>query len=92
MVTPAQPVGGANNDFTRVKLPNDIELSVPNSGLEAKLLEFLKQASNKSGEFDLDSISFGATNATLSPSSSEQLKNVAKIVRAYPTARIAINC
>ncbi len=91
MVTPAQPVGGANNDFTRVKLPNDIELSVPNSGLEAKLLEFLKQASNKSGEFDLDSISFGATNATLSPSSSEQLKNVAKIVRAYPTARIAIN-
>jgi outer membrane protein OmpA-like peptidoglycan-associated protein len=91
MATPAQPLGGANNDFTQVKLPNGIELSVPNSGLETKLLEFLKQASNKSGEFDLDSISFGATNATLSPSSSEQLKNVAKIVRAYPITRIAIN-
>ena len=91
MATPAQPVGGANNDFNRIKLPNGIELRVPNSGLETKLLEFLKQASNKSGEFDLDRISFGATNAILSPSSSEQLQNVAKILRAYPITRIAIN-
>jgi outer membrane protein OmpA-like peptidoglycan-associated protein len=91
MVTPAQPVVSVNNDFTQIKLPNGLELSVPNSGLETKLLEFLKQASNKSGEFDLDRISFGATNANLSPSSSEQLQNVAKILGAYPTARIAIN-
>jgi outer membrane protein OmpA-like peptidoglycan-associated protein len=91
MVTPAQPLGGANNDFTRIKLPNDIELSVPNSGLETKLLEFLKRPSNKSGEFDLDRISFGATNAILSLSSSEQLQNVAKILRAFPITRIAIN-
>ncbi len=91
MVTPAQPIGGANNDFNRIKLPNGIELRVPNSGLETKLLEFLKQASNKSGEFDLDRISFGATKAILSPSSSEQLQNVAKILRAYPITRIAIN-
>ncbi len=91
IATPAQPVGGASNDFNRIKLPNGIELRVPNSGLEIKLLEFLKQASNKSGEFDLDRISFGATNAILSPSSSEQLQNVAKILRAYPITRIAIN-
>jgi outer membrane protein OmpA-like peptidoglycan-associated protein len=91
MVTPAQPLGGANNDSTRIKLPNGIELSVPNSGIETKLLEFLKHASNKLGEFDLDRISFGATNAILSPSSSEQLQSVAKIIRAYPIARIAIN-
>jgi OOP family OmpA-OmpF porin len=91
MVTPAQPLGGANNDSTRIKLPNGIELSVPNSGIETKLLRFFKQASNTSGEFDLDRISFGATNAILSLSSSEQLQNVAKIVRAYPVARININ-
>lgn len=90
-MTPAQPLGGANNDFTRIKLPNDIELSVPNSGLETKLLEFLKRASNKSGEFDLDRISFGATNAILSLSSSEQMQNVAKILTAFPITRIAIN-
>jgi outer membrane protein OmpA-like peptidoglycan-associated protein len=91
VATPAQPFGGANNDSTRIKLPNGIELSVPNSGIETKLLEFLKHASNKPGEFDLDRISFGATNAILSPSSSEQLQNVAKILRAYPITRIAIN-
>ena len=91
ILTPAQPGVSVNNDFTQIKLPNGIELSVPNSGLETKLLEFLKQASNKSGEFNLDGISFGATNAILGASSSEQLQNVAKIVRAYPTARIAIN-
>jgi outer membrane protein OmpA-like peptidoglycan-associated protein len=91
MARPAQPVGGANNDFTQIKLPNGTELRVPNSGPETKLLEFLKHASNKSGEFDLDRISFGATNAILSPSSSEQLQNVAKILRAYPITRIAIN-
>jgi len=91
ILTPAQPVVSVTNDFTQIKLPNGIELSVPNSGLETKLLEFLKQASNKSGEFNLDEISFGATNAILGPSSSEQLQNVAKIMKAYPTARIAIN-
>ena len=91
ILTPAQPVVSVNNDVTQIKLPNGIELSVPNSGLETKLLEFLKQTSNKSGGFNLDGISFGATNAILGPSSSEQLQNVAKIVRAYPTARIAIN-
>jgi outer membrane protein OmpA-like peptidoglycan-associated protein len=91
VATPAQPVVSVNNDSTQIKLPNGIELSVPNSGLETKLLEFLKHASNKPGEFDFDRISFGATNAILSPSSSEHLQNVAKILRAYPTARIAIN-
>jgi hypothetical protein len=59
ILTPAQPVVAVNDDFTQIKLPNGIELSVPNSGLETKLLEFLKQASNKSGEFNLDGISFG---------------------------------
>ena len=91
IMTPAQTARGAGDDFTQIKLPNGIELTVPSFGVETKLLGFLKQASNKSGEFDLDRISFDATNATLSPSSSEQLQNVAKILKAYPNTRIAIN-
>jgi outer membrane protein OmpA-like peptidoglycan-associated protein len=86
--TPAQTVG---DNYTRIELANGIELTVPSSGVETKLLGFLKLASTKSGEFDLDGISFGPTNATLNPSSSEQLQNIAKILNAYPNTRIAIN-
>jgi outer membrane protein OmpA-like peptidoglycan-associated protein len=88
IMTPAQTAG---DHFTQIKLPNGIELAVPSSGVENKLFGFLKQASNKSGEFDMDRISFDAAHATLSPSSSEQLQNVAKILGAYPNTRITIN-
>ena len=91
VVTPAQTAGAHRDDFTQVKLQNGIELTVPSSGLETKLLGFLTQGSSKSGEFDLDGISFDAANATLSPSSLEQLQNVVKILKAYPNTRIAIN-
>lgn len=79
------------NGVTQVKLQNGNEVTIPSSGVETKLAEFLKQALNKSGEFDLDRISFGHANAILNSSSSEQLQNVAKILMAYPKTRISIN-
>ena len=44
-----------------------------------------------SGEFILDEISFAAGNKTLKSSSREQLKKVAKILKAYPNTEIVIN-
>ena len=91
IMAPSQKVGGAPDDFTRVKLPNGDEMSVQRSGVETKLFQFLEQASNKRGEFELIGISFDAASATLSPSSSEQVQNVAKILNAYLNTRIDIN-
>ena len=39
----------------------------------------------------MDGILFAAANKTLKSSSQEQLKNLAKILKAYPTAKIVIN-
>ena len=90
IMAPSQKVGGAPDDFTRVKLPNGDEMSVQRSGVETKLFRFLEQASNKRGEFELIGISFDAASETLSRSSSEQVENVAKILNAYPNTKIVI--
>ncbi len=87
--TPPQPVGGASGESTRLEAP--VDLPAANSGVEAKLSRFLQVASNKSGEFDLDRISFDAANAALSASSAQQLQNVAKVLAAFPDTTIAIN-
>ena len=90
-ITPAQTAGGADNDTEQIKLPNGIDLIVPSASVETRLLEFLSRTSHKSDTFDLDRVTFDATHATLTPSSSEQLQNVAKILRAYPNTKISIN-
>ena len=43
------------------------------------------------GEFILDEISFATNNKTLKSSSRKQLKNIAKILKAYPNTEIVIN-
>jgi outer membrane protein OmpA-like peptidoglycan-associated protein len=91
IMKPANNAGDARGDFVRTKLPNGIELNTSKSGVETKLLGFLEHGSQESGEFILDGILFAAANKTLKSSSQEQLKNLAKILKAYPTAKIVIN-
>ena len=85
---PAQNTGAPRGDFIQKKLPNGVELSIPKSGIENKLLGLLEVTANKSGEFDLDRLSFGTAQTTLQPSSLEQLQNLAEILKAYPNTRI----
>ena len=91
IMKPAQNADDARRNFIQKKLPDGVELSIPESGVENKLLGFLEQASNKSGEFDLDRISFDPDKTALQSSSHEQLQNLAKMLKAYPNAKIAIN-
>jgi outer membrane protein OmpA-like peptidoglycan-associated protein len=91
IMKPAQNAGDPGHNFIRRKLPNGVELSIPKTGVENNLLEFLELASNKSGEFDLDRVWFDKGKTTLQSSSKEQLQNLTKILKAYPSAEVVIN-
>ena len=91
IMKPAEKSGDTHRDIIRKKLPNGVELRILESGVENQLLAFLEQASPDSGEFNLDRISFDRAKSTLQSSLQEQLQNLAKILKAYPNTRIAIN-
>ncbi len=90
-VKETQAAAGTLGDMTHANLQNNSEVVVPGLSMEAKLAGFFEQASNKTGEFDLDKISFDPAKAALSPSSSEQLQNVAKILNAYPKTKVSVS-
>lgn len=84
-MTPAPP-----GKFFRKRLPNGVALSIPEISMEAELLEFLDDKSalgEKITWFNFDRLVFGVGGRTPQPASLRQLRNVAKILRAYPHAR-----
>jgi outer membrane protein OmpA-like peptidoglycan-associated protein len=91
IMKPANNTGAIRGDIVRAKLPNGVELNTSKSGVEGELLGFLEHGSQESGEFILDEISFAGGDKTLKSSSQEQLKNIAKILKAYPNTEIVIN-
>jgi outer membrane protein OmpA-like peptidoglycan-associated protein len=89
-VLPLWPDLGA---YFKKALPTHVELSIPERGMEAKLLAFVEDASkpvDKTTWFDFDRLLFDTGSATLRPESQEQLKNVAEILKAYPAVEVKI--
>ena len=83
----------ALGDFLAVKLPGGIELKVPALGVEKKLIAFIEDAGkpvDKKLWFSFDRLEFETGSATLKPSSMEQLKNIAEILKAYPKVNLKI--
>jgi len=79
--------------FLAVKLPNGIELKVPEFGVEKKLIAFIEDKSkpvDKTTWFTFDRLEFETGSATLKPTSAEQLKNIAEILKAYPKVALKI--
>jgi outer membrane protein OmpA-like peptidoglycan-associated protein len=72
-----------------VNQPSEVAASVPATPIES-LLSFLKHGRGKEAVFDLDWVSFNAGKATLTPSSYEQLRQIATVLSAYPIARVVI--
>jgi OmpA-OmpF porin, OOP family len=74
-------------------LPGNVSLNIPPNGIEARLLAFI-QDPTKTVEpptwFDFDRLVFNTDSATLRPESTEQLGNIAAILRAYPNVHIKI--
>lgn len=75
------------------KLSTGFELSGVNAdGVENKIIEFIKsdKAVSKDLWFSFDRLLFENGKATLIPSSQEQLKNVAEIMKAFPNVEIKL--
>lgn len=87
------PAIGTLGEFMAVKLPNGVELNVPEFGIERKLIAFIEDTSKPIDEttwFTFDRLEFETGSATLMPTSAEQLNNIAEIMRAYPQVNMKI--
>ena len=79
--------------FLAVKLPSGVELNVPELGVERKLIAFIEDKSkpvDRETWFSFDRLDFETGSATLKPTSAEQLKNIAEIMKAYPKVALKI--
>jgi OmpA-OmpF porin, OOP family len=93
---PAAPVAPASPElgsFVPRQLVDGTMLNIPEHGVEARLLAFIQdpaQKPNKTSWFDFDRLLFSTGSATLEPQSSEQLHNIAAILKAYPATHLTI--
>ena len=79
--------------FFQLKLPNGVELNVPQSGIENQLAMFIADTSkpvDTTTWFNFDRLVFDTGKDTLQSSSQEQLGNVAAILKAYPNVHVKI--
>jgi OOP family OmpA-OmpF porin len=91
--TAATNAASALGDFFKSKLPNGVELNIPQFGIESKLINFLNDSSkpvDTTTWFNFDRLLFDTGKATLQPSSQEQLGNIAAILKAYPNVHVKI--
>jgi len=75
------------------RLPDATELRFRDDGVEAKLVQFIEGPSRRVDAttwFTFDRLEFDTDSDRLRPSSQEQLKNVAEILKAYPNVAIKI--
>ena len=89
----ARDAWAALGKFFSKKLPNGIELNIPEFGVENKLVAFIEDAQRAVDDktwFSFDRLTFETGKATLKPESQEQLKNIAEILKAYPNVMIKL--
>ena len=91
--TPKTAPAAALGPFVERELANSVRLNVPENGIESKLVAFIQDSSrpvDKDTWFSFDRLEFNTDSATLKPSSEEQLRNIAEILKAYPQVRVKI--
>jgi outer membrane protein OmpA-like peptidoglycan-associated protein len=88
----ANSAWAALGEFFKRRLPNGIELNIPQLGVENRLVDFIEGSApvDKTTWFDFDRLLFDTGKATLQPASQDQLKNVAEILKAFPNVNIKI--
>lgn len=83
----------ALGSFFSRKLPNGIELNIPENGIENNLIKYIEDADaeiSKEKWFNFDRINFETGSAKLSEESKEQVKNIAEILKAFPNVNIKV--
>jgi OmpA-OmpF porin, OOP family len=85
-------VAGADlGAFMDRKLPNGVTLHIPANGVENKLLAFIEDKGKPISPttwFSFDRLEFETNASTLKPSSQEQVRNIAEIMKAYPQVTV----
>jgi OmpA-OmpF porin, OOP family len=82
--------GRLGGTFVRT-LPGNVTVTIPTVGsAEDRLSLYLASASPGETTITLDRIAFDTDSAVLTAESSEQLDNIATILRAYPRAHVAV--
>lgn len=79
--------------FVEKRLPDGTMLRIPSSGVESKLLVFIEDPTRRVDRetwFSFDRLEFETDSANLRPGSSEQLRNIAEILKAYPNVNVKI--
>jgi OmpA-OmpF porin, OOP family len=88
----APVVAGADlGAFMDRKLPNGVTLHIPANGVENKLLAFIEDKGKPISPttwFSFDRLEFETNASTLKPSSQEQVRNIAEIMKAYPQVTV----
>jgi len=90
---PAREGWAALGIFLGWKLPNGIELNIPEFGVEKKLIAFIEDAQKPVDDktwFSFDRLTFDTAQAALRPESAEQLRNIAEILKAYPKVTLKL--
>jgi K(+)-stimulated pyrophosphate-energized sodium pump len=73
-------------------LPNRVNINVPVNGVESQLLGVI-EGTNPAGRttwLDFDRLTFDSGSSVLRVNSSEQLDNVAAILKAYPNVKLLL--
>lgn len=80
-------------EFVKQTLPNNIDLSIPANGVEARVLAFIQDPRATPDDrtwFVFDRLQFDTGSANLHPESQEQISNIAAILSAYPSVRMTV--
>jgi outer membrane protein OmpA-like peptidoglycan-associated protein len=81
------------SEFVKQTLPNNINLSIPANGVEARVLAFIQDPRATPDDrtwFVCDRLQFDTGSAKLHPESQEQISNIAAILSAYPSVRMTV--
>jgi outer membrane protein OmpA-like peptidoglycan-associated protein len=88
-----RPAAADLGDLVIQRLPGNVDLKVPQRGVETQLLGFIQDPAKGVDEvtwFDFDRITFDSDSARLRAESREQLNNIAAILIAYPDVHMKI--
>ena len=88
-----RPGAAGLGDLVIQKLPGNVDLKVPQRGVETQLLGFIQDPTKGVDEgtwLDFDRIVFDSGSAQLRAESREQLNNIAAILIAYPDVHMKI--
>lgn len=96
----ANTVGDAANsawaalgNFFKFKLPNGVELNIPEKGVEKSFISWIDDKTkmvDKTTWFNFDRLLFDTGKSTLRAESQDQLKTMAEIMKAFPSVNIKI--